>query len=122
MATLCTARCAFMSTSHKCVPETSAAFFFVAAPFIGIYLNVKILDVKDCRGPGAGVETARATARAREAPAPIHHPLPKANEKGRHRCRPSGCAGPQLDFPTQQFQGVAEVWVPFEESIAIGWE
>ena len=32
-----------------------------------------------------------------------------------------GCAGPQLDFPVQQFPGVAEVWVPFEESIAVGW-
>jgi hypothetical protein len=30
-------------------------------------------------------------------------------------------AGTQLDFPAQQIQGVAEVWVPFEESIAIGW-
>ena len=29
--------------------------------------------------------------------------------------------GPQLDFPAQQFQGVAEVWVPFEEAIVIGW-
>ncbi len=34
--------------------------------------------------------------------------------------RPSR-AGAQLDFPTQQIQSVAEVWVPFEESIAIGW-
>lgn len=33
----------------------------------------------------------------------------------------SGCAGAQLDFPAQQFQGVAEVWVPFEEAIAMGW-
>ena len=32
-----------------------------------------------------------------------------------------GCAGSQLDFPNQQFQGVAEVWVPFEESIAVAW-
>jgi hypothetical protein len=32
-----------------------------------------------------------------------------------------GCAGPQHDFPDHQNQGVAEVWVPFEESIAIGW-
>jgi hypothetical protein len=31
------------------------------------------------------------------------------------------CAGAQLDFPAQQFQGVAEVWVPFEEAIALGW-
>jgi len=31
------------------------------------------------------------------------------------------CAGSQLDFPAQQIQGVAEVWVPFKESIAIGW-
>lgn len=31
------------------------------------------------------------------------------------------CAGSQLDFPDQRIQGVAEVWVPFEESIAIGW-
>jgi hypothetical protein len=27
----------------------------------------------------------------------------------------------RLDFRAQQDQGVAEVWVPFEESIAIGW-
>jgi hypothetical protein len=33
-----------------------------------------------------------------------------------------GCEGPQLDFPVQQIQGVAEVWVPFEGSIAVGWE
>jgi hypothetical protein len=33
----------------------------------------------------------------------------------------SGCAGPQLDFPDHKIQGVAEVWVPFEEAIAIGW-
>ena len=33
----------------------------------------------------------------------------------------SSCAGPQLDFPAQQDQGVAQVWVPFEESIAVGW-
>lgn len=32
-----------------------------------------------------------------------------------------GCAGSQLDFPNQQIQGVADAWVPFEESIAIGW-
>jgi hypothetical protein len=33
-----------------------------------------------------------------------------------------GCAGLQLDFPVKQDQGVTEVWVPFESSIAIGWE
>jgi hypothetical protein len=32
-----------------------------------------------------------------------------------------GCAGPQLDFPAQQFQGVTEAWVPFEQAIVIGW-
>ena len=32
-----------------------------------------------------------------------------------------GCAGAQLDVPAQQFQGVTEVWVPFEEAIVIGW-
>jgi hypothetical protein len=32
------------------------------------------------------------------------------------------CAGPQLDFPVQQVQGVADAWVPFDESIAIGWD
>jgi hypothetical protein len=26
------------------------------------------------------------------------------------------CAGAQLDFPAQQFQGLAEVWAPFEEA------
>jgi hypothetical protein len=31
------------------------------------------------------------------------------------------CAGLQLDFPAQQLQGVAEVWVPFDEVIAVGW-
>jgi hypothetical protein len=30
-------------------------------------------------------------------------------------------AGLQLDFPAQQIQGFAEVWVPFEEAIAIRW-
>ena len=34
----------------------------------------------------------------------------------------SSCAGLQLDFPAQQNQEVTEVWVPFEEEIAIGWE
>jgi hypothetical protein len=33
----------------------------------------------------------------------------------------SGGAGPRLDFPAQQFQGVAEAWVPFKEAIVIGW-
>jgi hypothetical protein len=28
----------------------------------------------------------------------------------------------QLDLPAQQFQEVTDVWVPFDESIAIGWE
>ena len=32
-----------------------------------------------------------------------------------------GCAGSQLDFPARQIQGVAEVWVPFDEVIAEGW-
>ena len=31
------------------------------------------------------------------------------------------CAGLQLDFPAQQYPGVAEVWVPFDEVIAVGW-
>ncbi len=31
------------------------------------------------------------------------------------------CAGPQLDFPAQQFLELAEVWLPFEESTVIGW-
>jgi hypothetical protein len=35
--------------------------------------------------------------------------------------REISCAGSQLDFPAQHIQGVAEVWVPFEESIAVGW-
>lgn len=35
--------------------------------------------------------------------------------------RAGGCKGLQLDFPAQQIHGVAEVWVPFEASIAIGW-
>ncbi|HEY2404563.1 MAG TPA: hypothetical protein VGI10_01100 [Polyangiaceae bacterium] len=41
-------------------------------------------------------------------------------ESGEGRYPASGCAGLQLDFPAQQFQGVAEVWVPFEEAIVIG--
>src|SRR5207245_6096675 len=40
------ARCAFISTSHRCVPETSAAFLLFAAFLNPSYLNVKILDVK----------------------------------------------------------------------------
>jgi hypothetical protein len=39
--------------------------------------------------------------------------------EGRHTA--VSCAGAQLDFPAQQFQGAAEVWVPFEEAIVIGW-
>jgi hypothetical protein len=31
------------------------------------------------------------------------------------------CAGAQLDFPAQQNQGVADVWVPFDQTIAVGW-
>ncbi len=31
-----------------------------------------------------------------------------------------GCAGLQLDFPAQQFQGVEEAWVPLEGVIAVG--
>jgi len=27
----------------------------------------------------------------------------------------------QLDFPAQQDREVAEVWVPFEMAVAIGW-
>jgi hypothetical protein len=49
-------------------------------------------------------------------------PADSSNEEGgERRYLASGCAGPQLDFPAQQFQGVAEVWVPFEEAIVIGW-
>lgn len=40
---------------------------------------------------------------------------------GKVRGTAVGCAGPQLDFPAQQFQVVTEVWVPFEEAIVIGW-
>lgn len=32
-----------------------------------------------------------------------------------------GCAGLQRDFPALQVRGVAEVWVPFEGLIAVGW-
>jgi hypothetical protein len=31
------------------------------------------------------------------------------------------CAGAQLDVPVRPFQRVAEAWVLFEESMAIGW-
>lgn len=30
--------------------------------------------------------------------------------------------GLQLDFPAQQIREVTEVWVPFDELIAVGWE
>lgn len=40
---------------------------------------------------------------------------------GFYRVYIAGCAGAQLDFPAQQIQGVAEVWVPFDEVIAVGW-
>ena len=32
-----------------------------------------------------------------------------------------GCAGLQLEFPAQQIHEVGALWVPFEESIAVGW-
>ncbi len=32
------------------------------------------------------------------------------------------CAGVQPDFPAQQIQRVAEVWVPFDEVISVGWK
>ena len=31
------------------------------------------------------------------------------------------CAGSQPDFPAQQDRGVTDVWVPFEETVAVGW-
>jgi hypothetical protein len=43
-----------------------------------------------------------------------------AQERG-GRCPRVVARGPQLDFPVQQIQGVADVWVPFSESIAVGW-
>jgi hypothetical protein len=36
-------------------------------------------------------------------------------------CRFFGCAGLQLDFPAQQFFDVSGVWLPFEETIVVGW-
>ena len=33
-----------------------------------------------------------------------------------------GCAGAQLDFPHREFPEVSPCWVPFEGSIAIGWD
>ena len=42
-------------------------------------------------------------------------------EVGEGRYPASSCAGAQLGFPAQQFQGIAEVWVPFEEAIVVGW-
>ena len=32
------------------------------------------------------------------------------------------CAGPQLDFPDPRIAEVSECWVPFDETIAVGWE
>jgi hypothetical protein len=55
------------------------------------------------------------------------HPLDAGRTKIKTRNRElldsasCGCAGLQLDFPAQQFQGVAELWVPFEEAIVIRW-
>jgi hypothetical protein len=46
-----------------------------------------------------------------------HFLAPPSNGSGK-----SSCAGPQLDFPVQQVQGFADAWVPFDESIAIGWD
>jgi hypothetical protein len=37
------------------------------------------------------------------------------------RAQCASITGLQLDFPAQQIQGVAEVWVPFDEVIAVGW-
>src|SRR4029077_8857189 len=34
--------------------------------------------------------------------------------------KPDCCAGAQLDFPAQQIHEVGALWVPFEESIAVG--
>jgi DNA invertase Pin-like site-specific DNA recombinase/Arc/MetJ-type ribon-helix-helix transcriptional regulator len=36
-------------------------------------------------------------------------------------CSILSCAGSQLDFPTQQIQGVAEFWVPVEYAVSVGW-
>ncbi len=48
--------------------------------------------------------------------------LPLVSESsGNPRGTGIGCAGPQLDFPAQQFRELAEVWVPFEKAIVIGW-
>jgi hypothetical protein len=32
-----------------------------------------------------------------------------------------GCAGAQLEFSAEQDRGVADVWLPFEEDIAVDW-
>jgi len=48
----------------------------------------------------------------------LTQPPPEEFSGGRYTA--SSCAGVQLEFPVQQFQGVPEVWVPFEKSIAIG--
>ena len=51
---------------------------------------------------------------------PVHIEVQKSEKPCLHRAFQS-CAGPQLDFPALQFQGLAEAWVPFEEAIVIGW-
>jgi len=33
----------------------------------------------------------------------------------------NGSGGSQREFPAAGIQGVPEIWVPFEGSIAVGW-
>jgi hypothetical protein len=41
---------------------------------------------------------------------------------GGSRARTSSCAGPQLDFPDPHIADGQECWIPFDKTIAVGWE
>ena len=42
--------------------------------------------------------------------------------KGGGRCPRVVARGPQLDFPVPQIADGADCWIPFDETIAVGWE
>jgi hypothetical protein len=54
-------------------------------------------------------------------PKPLTNMTTRGRRAGQPRVILLSCAGPQLDFPAQRIRGVAEVWVPFEAAIAVGW-
>lgn len=47
-------------------------------------------------------------------------PPPKGSPEERYTA--SSCAGPQLDFPDPHIADGEGCWIPFDKTIAVGWE